>query len=191
MFQERKRLPVVLSTGSSRVRMKRSSLGIAGEAAPMPAASTPAARSEMMAASPSLTKRLSAGLSTTRRNQTIDNRMPGIAKKMNISFQPQIDTIAAPRMGVTTGPNLTADRKMPEAVPFSFEGNQWLIVVVTPIGNGPSATPRPRRHIFRDASDPTSPVSAVATDVRIIEIVNTLRTPKRDSNQAEGNCAKA
>src|SRR5947209_18522702 len=132
MFQDRKRLPVVSSTGSSRVRIKRSSLGIAVEAVTVVAASPPAVRSEIVASSPGLTKRLSEGLSATAKNQTIDSRMPGIAKRMKISFQPQIDTIAAPRIGVTTGPNLTADRKMPEAVPFSFVGNQWLIVVVTP-----------------------------------------------------------
>src|SRR4051794_13989020 len=110
MFQERKRLLVVSSTGSSRVRMKRSSLGIAVEATAVVTASPPAVRSEMVASSSGLTKRLSEGLSATAKNQTTDNRMPGIAKRMKISFQPQIEMIAAPRIGVTTGPNLTADK---------------------------------------------------------------------------------
>ena len=55
---------------------------------------------------------------------------------------------------MTTGPNFTADRKIPDAVPFSFGGNQLLIVDVTPIGNGPSARPSPIRHSFIDHSEP-------------------------------------
>jgi hypothetical protein len=65
-----------------------------------------------------------------------------------------------------------------------------LIVVVTPMGSGPSASPRLTRQIFSASSEPTIPVSAVAADVRIIEIENTLRTPKRESSHADGNCAR-
>ena len=47
--------------------------------------------------------------------------------------------------GTITGPNFTADRKIPDAVPFSRAGNQLLMVVVMLMGSGPSAMPRPRR----------------------------------------------
>ena len=112
-----------------------------------------------------------------------------MAKKMKISFQPKAAMIIAPRIGVTTGPNFTADRKMPDAVPFSLGGNQLLIVDVTPMGSGPSARPRPMRHSFIDHSEPTKPVRPVVIDVRIIEIGKTLRTPNRDSSHADGSCA--
>ncbi|MNE33249.1 hypothetical protein D3C80_1269050 [compost metagenome] len=77
--------------------------------------------------------------------QAIESKMPGTAKKKNTSRQPQTEMITAHRGGTMTGPNFTADRKIPEAMPFSRGGNQLLIVVVMLIGSGPSARPRPRR----------------------------------------------
>ncbi|SQC92678.1 Uncharacterised protein [Cedecea neteri] len=94
-------------------------------------------------------------------------------------------------MGVSTGPSLIDERKIPDAMPFSREGNQLLMVEVTPIGSGPSATPNSIRQIFNCTIEPTMPVKAVAIEVKIIAMLNTFRTPKREINQAEGSCTSA
>ena len=125
------------------------------------------------------------------RTHTTDKRMPGIAKSRNTSFQPQAAMIVAPRIGVSTGPNFTAERKIPAAVPFSRAGNQLLIVAAMPIGSGPSANPSAIRQIFNENNEPTIPVNPVAIDVRTIEIEKTRFTPNFDTSQAEGSWTAA
>ncbi|MNE39705.1 hypothetical protein D3C77_726450 [compost metagenome] len=78
-----------------------------------------------------------------------------------------------------TGPNFTADRNMPEAMPFSLAGNQLLIVVVMLMGSGPSARPRPKRYNFSAISEPAVPTRPVKTEVMTIAVGRIRLTPKR------------
>src|SRR5450830_2129333 len=113
-----------------------------------------------------------------------------MANSMNTARQPQVPTMALTSIGVITGPSFTDDWKMPDAVPFSVDGNQWLMVLVTPIGKGASAMPRATRHSFRENNEPDKPMKTVDSEVRMIERENTLRTPNLDISQADGNCTR-
>src|SRR3954454_8933552 len=93
--------------------------------------------------------------------------------------------------GTITGPNLTAERKTPLAVPFSRGGNQLLMVVVTPIGRGASATPKPNRLSWSISAELLRPASAVNPEVRTIAHEKKRRTPNLLIASPEGICARA
>ena len=68
-------------------------------------------------------------------------------------------------------------RNIPEAVPFSFGGNQLLIVDVEPIATGASATPTKKRSIFKWDAVSTIPIIPVKTEVSIIPPLRAFFTP--------------
>lgn len=90
-----------------------------------------------------------------------------------------------------TGPNFTADRNTPPPAPFSRGGNQLLMVVVTPVGSGASATPRPTRVSSSMPGDELRPASAVKADVVTIAQEKSLCAPSLAMAKLEGICPSA
>src|SRR5262249_12321017 len=100
-------------------------------------------------------------------------------------------TMTAASGGTMTGPNLTDDRKMPLAVPFSFGENQLLMVVAMPIGSGASARPSAKRLSCSISGEDDRPVNAVKPEVNSMAHENNLRTPNASTAKPDGSCATA
>lgn len=114
-----------------------------------------------------------------------------MAKMKNISLHPHIAMIATQAGGTITGPNFAAARKIPVAVPFSWVGNQLLIVDAKPTASGPSEIPSATLRNFSVIIEFIVPMSPVQIDVAIIENENSFLTPNLLIRKPDGNWANA